>query len=301
VLQHAARLVPSLVGGSADLAPSTKTLIEGSPSVAPGAYEGSNLHFGVREHAMGAVLNGMLYHGGLRPYGATFLVFSDYMRPSIRLAALSGLPAIYVFTHESIFVGEDGPTHEPVEHTAALRLIPNLHVFRPADGYETALAWGMALERTDGPTALLLTRQKVPAIRREAAGELADARRGAYLVAGDARPDAVVVATGSELHLAVAAREALAGAGKRLNVVSAPCLEIFARQDTAYREKLIPRGVRVVTIEAGRTEPWKALSGRDGLNIGIDRYGASAPAEVLAEKLGLTAEQVTRKIEEWLR
>jgi len=300
VLQTAAELIPALVGGSADLAPSNKSVIKGSPSVAPGEFAGRNLHFGVREHAMGAMLNGMLYHGAFRPYGATFLVFSDYMRPAIRLAALAHLPAIYVFTHDTIFVGEDGPTHEPIEHAAALRLIPDLRVFRPADGLETALAWGMALERHDGPTALLLTRQKVPALTREATGALADPRRGAYLLAGDERPDAVVAATGSEVHLAVAARQTLAGEGRRLNVVSIPCLEVFLEQDPGYREGLFPDGVPAVTIEAGRTDPWKMLTGPRGLNIGIDRFGASAPAAVLAEKLGLTTEIVTERIRRWL-
>jgi transketolase len=300
VLQRAAALVPGLIGGSADLAPSTKTIIQGSPAVSPGEYLGRNLHFGVREHAMGAIQNGILYHGAFRPYGATFLVFSDYMRPSIRLAALSHLGAIYVFTHDSIFVGEDGPTHEPIEHAAALRAIPNLHVHRPADGLETALAWGMALERTDGPTAILLTRQNVPAIRREATGPLADPRKGAYLVAGDGAPDAVVAATGSEVHLAVAAREALAREGRRLNVVSMPCLEVFAAQAAAHRDGLFPPGVPVATVEAGRTDPWRALAGPAGLCIGVDRFGASAPAGVLAEKFGLTPQGVTGRIREWL-
>jgi len=188
VLQAAAKHVPSLVGGSADLAPSNKSVIKDSPAVAPGEFFGRNLHFGIREHAMGAMINGMLYHGAFRPYGATFLVFADYMRPSIRLAALSKLPAIYVFTHDTIFVGEDGPTHEPIEHAFSLRVIPNVHVYRPADGFETALAWGAALERKDGPTALLLTRQKVPAIRREARGELADPRAPRGLSGGRGRP-----------------------------------------------------------------------------------------------------------------
>jgi transketolase len=300
VLQKAATLVPALVGGSADLAPSTKTLIKGSPSIAPGEFGGRNLHFGVREHAMGAIVNGILYHGGFRPFGSTFLVFSDYMRPSIRLAAIAGLPAIHVFTHDSIFVGEDGPTHEPIEHAFALRMIPNVHLFRPADGFETALAWGMALERTDGPTLLLLTRQKLPAIDRQANGELADPRRGGYLIAGDADPDVVIAATGSELHLAVAARAALAEEGKRVNVVSVPCLEIFLAQDPSYRTRLFPSATPVVTIEAGRTDPWRVLAGTEGLTLGIDRFGASAPAEVLAEKLGFTAENVTARIREWL-
>jgi transketolase len=300
VLQKAAEHVPGLVGGSADLAPSNKSVIKGSAAVAPGEFEGRNIHFGIREHAMGAMLNGMLYHGAFRPYGATFLVFSDYMRPSIRLAALSHLPAIYVFTHDAIFVGEDGPTHEPVEHVFALRLIPNLHVFRPADGLETALAWGQALEREDGPTALVLTRQKVPAIEREAVGDLADPRRGAYLVAGDDRPDAVVAATGSELHLALAARRTLAGEGKRLNVVSVPCLEIFLQQDRDYRNGLFPRGTPVATVEAGRTDPWRLLSGPDGLSLGVDGFGASAPAGVLAKKFGITADSVTERLRIWL-
>jgi len=300
VLRRAAELVPGLVGGSADLAPSTKTLIKGSPSIAPGEFDGRNMHFGIREHAMGAIVNGMLYHGGFRPFGSTFLVFADYVRPAIRLAALAKLPAIHVFTHDSIFVGEDGPTHEPIEHAFSLRVIPGLHVFRPADGFETALAWGMALERDDGPTVLLLSRQKLPAIDRRATGELADPRRGAYLVDGDSDPDVVVAATGSELHLAVAAREALAADGKKANVVSVPCLEIFLEQDPAYRAQLFPSGTPVVTIEAGVTDPWRVLAGTDGLTLGIDRFGASAPAEVLGEEFGFTAESVVRRIREWL-
>jgi len=300
VLQHAGRLLPALVGGSADLAPSTKTIIKGSPSVAPGEFAGRNLHFGIREHAMGAVVNGMLYHGSFRPFGATFLVFSDYMRPSIRLSALSKLPAIWVFTHDSIFLGEDGPTHQAVEHVAALRLIPGLRVFRPADGFETALAWGMALERRDGPTALVLTRQKVPPIERSASGELANPRRGGYLVAGKNKPDAILVATGSEVHLAMQARERMREEGRRLHVVSVPCLEILLEQDPVYRARLFPRDVPVATIEAGRTDPWRGLSGRDGLNVGVDTFGASAPSAVLADRFGLTGDAVTGKIRDWL-
>jgi transketolase len=300
VLQRAADLVPALVGGSADLAPSTKTLIKESASIAPGRFGGRNLHFGIREHAMGAMLNGMLYHGAFRPFGATFLVFSDYMRPPIRLAALSGLPAIYVFTHDSIFVGEDGPTHEPIEQAFSLRLIPGLHVWRPADGKETALAWGMALARTDAPSALLLSRQKLPVVDRSVSGDLADMRRGAYLVAGAEKPEAIVAATGSELHLALAAREALGEEGKKINVVSIPCLERFAEQESVYRQRLFPRGVPVATIEAGVTMPWRAIAGPDGLTIGIDTYGASAPADVLAEQFGFTPAAVTEKLRDWL-
>lgn len=301
VLQKAAELVPALAGGSADLAPSTLATVEGSPSVAPGDYRGRNLRFGVREHAMGAILNGMALHGAFRPYGATFLVFSDYMRPAIRLAALSHLPVIYVFTHDSIFLGEDGPTHQPVEQLWALRLIPNLWVLRPADGYETAASWGLALARRSGPSALCLTRQKVPAIERTAAGELADPRRGAYVVAGGERPDVVIAATGSELHLAVEAAMALAGAGRRPRVVSVPCLELFDEQDATYRNALFPPGVPVATIEAGRTVPWRVLAGPGGLTIGADRFGASAPCAVIAERFGLTVEAVTARIREWLR
>jgi transketolase len=242
----------------------------------------------------------MAYHGSFRPYGSTFLVFSDYMRPSMRLAALSKLPVIYVFTHDSIFVGEDGPTHEPIEHVASLRLIPNLHVWRPADGLETALAWGLALERTDGPSALILGRQKLPVIARRGGIAEADLRRGGYLVAGDAKPNAVVAATGSELHLAMGARDALAAKGMMINVVSLPCLERFHEQPQGYRDGLFPAGVPVATIEAGRTDPWRFLAGPKGLTLGIDGYGASAPAAVNAEKFGFTVETVTARLAAWL-
>ena len=300
IQQKAAALLPGLIGGAADLVSSTFTAVKGSPDVSPGSFEGRNIRFGVREHAMGAVLNGIAYHGSFRPYGSTFLVFSDYMRGAIRLAALSRLPVVYVFTHDSIFVGEDGPTHEPIEQVASLRLVPNLHVWRPADGVETALAWGMALERGDGPSAIVLTRQKLPAIARPSGAGEAEMRRGGYRVAGTGRPDAVVAATGSELSLAVGAREALAAKGVELHVVSIPCAEIFAAQDGAYRDALFPPGVPVATIEAGRTTPWRALAGPKGLCLGIDHYGASAPGGVLGEKFGFTVEAVTRAIEEWL-
>jgi transketolase len=300
VLQKAAVLVPGLAGGAADLASSTYTVVQGGGDVGPGAFDGRNIYFGVREHGMGAVVNGMAYHGAFRSYGSTFLVFSDYMRGSIRLAALSKIPVIFVFSHDSIFVGEDGPTHEPIEQTASLRLIPGLHVWRPGDGVETALAWGMALERQDGPSALILTRQKLPPIERPGRIGERDLRRGAYLVAGDDDPTAVVAATGSELHLAMGARAALAARGVRLNVVSIPCVEIFSAQDDEYRASLFPRGVPVATIEAGRTDPWKALAGADGLTIGIDRFGASAPGPVNGEKFGFTVEAVTASIARWL-
>ncbi len=301
VLQAAAAAMPGLVGGSADLAPSTLTVIRGAASVGPGAYEGRNLHFGIREHAMGAVMNGIAYHGSLRPFGSTFLVFSDYMRPSIRVAALAGLPVVYVFTHDSIFVGEDGPTHQPVEHLAALRAIPNLRVFRPADGFETALAWGLSLERTDGPAALVLSRQKLPPLPARAGSAVEDARLGAWIVADAERPHAVVAATGSEVHLALATREILEEDGLRLRIVSIPCLDLFLSQEEAHRERLFPRGVPVATLEAGRTDPWKVLTGLTGLALGIDRFGASAPQSVLAERFGFTAAAVADRIRAWLR
>jgi transketolase len=218
----------------------------------------------------------------------------------MRLAALARLPVLYVFTHDSIFLGEDGPTHQPIEHAWALRLIPGMDVYRPADGYETAAAFGLALRRTEGPSSILLTRQKLPALARSG-GELGDVARGAYRVAGEGKPEALVAATGSELHLAVAAREALAKEGVNLHVVSVLCLELFHRQDADYRSRLFPEGVPVATIEAGRTEPWRTLAGPKGLTIGIDTFGASAPAEVLAEKFGLTPPQVTARLREWLR
>ena len=249
---------------------------------------------------MGAAVNGMAAHGGLIPFSATFLVFSDYMKPSIRLGALMGLRVVYVFTHDSIAVGEDGPTHEPIEQTASLRLIPNLRVWRPADGVETALAWGMALERRDGPSALILTRQKLPPIERPGRIGERELRRGGYVVAGEDRPHAVVAATGSELHLAMGARAALAPRGLRLSVVSIPCWEILNEQDAGYRETLFPHDVPVATVEAGRTLPWRALAGSKGLTIGIDRFGASAPGSVNGEKFGFTVEAVTSAIAGWL-
>jgi transketolase len=249
---------------------------------------------------MGAIVNGIAYHGAFRPFGSTFLVFSDYMRGAIRVAALSKLPVVFVFTHDSIFVGEDGPTHEPIEQIASLRLIPNLDVWRPADAIETALAWGMALERKDGPSALVLCRQKLPPIERPLRIGERELRRGGYLVAGDQAPQAIVAATGSELHLAAGARETLAKRGVKVNVVSIPCVERFHAQDASYRDELFPRGVPVATIEAGRTDLWRALTGPSGLAIGIDHYGASAPGDVNAEKFGFTVPGVVAKIEAWL-
>jgi transketolase len=301
--QVVAKLVPSLIGGSADLAPSTKTLIKDAAGVERGKFGGRNMHWGIREHGMGSVCNGMAVSGGVIPFGGTFLIFSDYMRASVRLSALMEQQCLWVYTHDSVFLGEDGPTHQSIEQLWSLRLIPNLYVVRPADALECAASWAIALERRHGPTAFALTRQKLPKITRDAGFDPRDALRGAYVVqeaGGGGKPDAVILATGSELHLAVGARAKLEAQGKHVRVVSAFCLERFAEQDAAYRERVLPRGVKRASIEAGRTPPWRAMVGDEGLPIGIDRFGASAPDKVLAEKLGLTVDAVTEKLRAWL-
>ncbi|MBX3263970.1 MAG: transketolase [Labilithrix sp.] len=302
IQQTVAEKVPSLIGGSADLAPSTKTLIKKSGSVGPKSFEGRNLHFGIREHGMGSICNGLALSGGIIPYGATFLVFSDYMRPSVRLSALGELQCLWIYTHDSIFLGEDGPTHQPIEQLWALREIPNLAVVRPADALETAAAWSIALSRRKAPTAFALTRQKVPALKRDEGWDPRNALRGAYVAqeATGGAPDVVIIATGSEVQLAVGARERLEKAGKKARVVSAPCLEVFEKEDAAYREAVIPPGSRRVSIEAGVTLPWRRWVGDDGLSIGIDHFGASAPDKVLGQKFGFTVDSVTERIQSWL-
>jgi len=302
VEQVVAKHVPSLVGGAADLAPSTKTLLKDVADVGPGKFDGRNVHFGIREHAMGAICNGLALSGGIIPFGSTFLIFSDYMRPSIRMSALMGLRCIWIFTHDSVFVGEDGPTHEPIEQLSSLRLIPRLFVARPADTVECAAAWAMALQRTEGPTALVLSRQQVPQIQRDGSFDPRDALRGAYIAqeANGGTPDSILIATGSELHLAVGAKAKLEEEGKNVRVVSAPCLEAFDRQDQEYRERVLPRSVRKVSIEAGRSSAWLGIVGPDGMAIGIDRYGASAPDKVIAEKFGFTVDAVTEKVRRWM-
>jgi transketolase len=296
--------VPSLLGGSADLAPSTKTLLKKSGSVARHEFAGKNLHFGIREHGMGAVCNGLALGGGIIPYGATFLVFSDYMRPSVRLSALGELQCFWIYTHDSVFLGEDGPTHQPVEHLWALRLIPNLAVVRPADALECAAAWAIALSRRKGPTAFALSRQKVPRIARDAAFDPKSALRGAYVVkeATGGAPDVVLLATGSELHLATGAGERLEKLGKRVRVVSGLCMDVFDAQDAAYRESVLPAAARTVSIEAGVTDPWRKYTGgaERGLRIGIDHFGASAPDKVIGQKLGFTVDAVTDRVTAWL-
>jgi transketolase len=295
VLNAIAAVVPELMGGDADLSSSTKTALKDMGSFDAQTGEGRNIHFGVREHAMGSIVNGMAYHGGVRGYASTFFVFSDYMRPSVRLAALSKLPAIYVWTHDSVGVGEDGPTHQPVEHLMALRVVPNLRVIRPADANETAEAWRLAMERTDGPTALVLTRQKIATFDRSTYGDASGTRRGAYVVAeGD---DAIVIATGSEVSLALEARELLEKAGVSCRVVSMPCWEIFEAQADEYRESVLPEALKArVSVEAGVTFGWSRYLGEKGRAIGIDRYGASAPGDTVFEKLGLTPESVAETV-----
>jgi transketolase len=291
VLQALAR-VPALLGGSADLAPSTETRVAAWDDFTPD-HPGQNLHFGVREHAMGAALNGLAL-SGLRPYGGTFLVFSDYMRPAIRLAALMALPTIYVFTHDSIGLGEDGPTHQPVEHLAALRAMPRLWVIRPADANETRVAWQMALERTDGPTALILTRQKVPVLD-PARYPVEEARRGAYVLAeaSDGSPRVILLATGSEVGLALEARARLEAEGLPTRVVSMPCWEVFRAQPAAYRDAVLPPAVTArVAVEAASPFGWAEWVGPAGAIVALDHFGASAPYQILMEQFGFTAEHV---------
>jgi transketolase len=302
IQQIVAKAVPSLIGGSADLAPSTKTLIKGSGSVARHKFEGRNMHFGIREHGMGAICNGMALYGGIVPYGATFLIFSDYMRPSVRLSALMEQQALWIYTHDSIFLGEDGPTHQSIEQLWALRLIPHLAVVRPADALETAAAWAIALDRKKGPTAFALSRQKLPTIKRDAGFDPKNALKGVYVAqeATGGKPDVILMASGSELHLATGARERLEAKGKKVRVVSALCLETFLAQDETYRDSVLPKGVKKASVEAGRTDPWRAWVGDGGLALGIDHFGASAPDKVLGKEFGFTVDAVTAKVEAWL-
>jgi transketolase len=296
VLNALAPVLPTLIGGSADLAPSNNTYLAGLGDFQAGDRAGRNLHFGVREHAMGAVLNGLAGHGGLIPYGGTFFVFTDYMRPSIRLAALSGLPVIYVLTHDSIGLGEDGPTHQPIEHLAALRAMPNVAVIRPSDAAETALAWKVALERTQGPTALVLTRQNLPVLDRTVLGAADGLLRGGYVVsdASSGTPDVILIATGSEVEVALEAAAILAGEDVVARVVALPCWELFEAQDQAYRDSVLPPRVTArVAVEAGSSFGWERYIGDQGVVVGIDHFGASAPADVLYREFGITAENVT--------
>jgi len=308
VIQGVAAGVPNLIGGSADLAGSNKTDIDGADSLLPATPGGRQVHYGIREHAMGAVMNGMALHGGVRPFGGTFLIFSDYMRPAIRLAALMGQPVIYVFSHDSIGLGEDGPTHQPIEQLAALRAIPNLLDLRPGDAAETEIAWRVMMERRDGPSWIALSRQKVPNLARVGrdASALASAeglRRGGYVLAeaSTGAPAAILIASGAELALAVEARARLERGGVPTRVVSLPSWYLFGRQEAWYRDEVLPPAVAArVSVEAASTFGWERWVGVSGRSIGLDRFGASAPAEVLFEKLGITADAVVGAARELL-
>jgi transketolase len=299
VIQGIAAGIPELIGGSADLGGSNKTDIDGGGSLLPERPDGRVMHFGVREHAMGGILNGMALHGGLRVYGGTFLIFSDYMRPAIRLASLMGLPVTYVFSHDSIGLGEDGPTHQPIEQLMTLRAIPGLMDLRPADPAETAEAWRMALARRDGPAFLALTRQKVAGIDRDAHAGADGLRRGAYVLAEAAGgvPEVILLASGSEVGLALEAREILQDEGMATRVVSFPSWFLFQAQDEAYRDTVLPPEVGVrVAVEAGTSMGWERWTGSRGGVVGLDRFGASAPYEVLYRELGVTVDAVVRTV-----
>jgi len=301
VMQKIHQLVPYFVGGSADLSPSTSTWLKDAAAIGPHSFAGHNFHFGVREHGMGSILNGITLYGGFVPFGATFLVFADYMRPPIRLANIMGVQVIYVFTHDSIFVGEDGPTHEPVEQIASLRLIPGMRVIRPADGPEVAAAWASALRRRDGPTALILTRQTVPAIAREQPFSVEAFNKGAYVIAetpGRAL-DVVLVGTGSELQFAAAAKAALEAKGLSARIVSMPCRELFMAQEAAAREALIPTRAKKVVLEAGVRFGWGDVVGPDALFITQDTYGKSAPYQQLMKELGWNDEAIVARVLEF--
>ncbi|WP_431880176.1 transketolase [Micromonospora marina] len=304
ILEALAPVLPELWGGSADLAESNNTTMKGERSFVPAAHAtkdfpgdeyGRTLHFGIREHAMGAILNGIALHGGTRPYGGTFLVFSDYMRPAVRLAALMKLPVTYVWTHDSIGLGEDGPTHQPIEHLTALRAIPGLDVVRPADANETVWAWRQALEHTDRPTALALSRQALPTFDRTDLGGADGVAKGGYVLAeaSNGKPQVILVGTGSEVQLCLTARERLEADGTPTRVVSMPCQEWFFAQDEAYRESVLPRGVKArVSVEAGIAMSWRAIVGDSGECVSIEHYGASAPHTVLFEQFGFTPDRI---------
>ena len=293
VLDAIAPRIPTLIGGSGDLTPSNNTLPKGERAMRRDDLSGRYIHFGVREHTMGGILNGLSLHGGLFPYGGTFLIFSDYMRPSIRLAAIMHQPVIYVFTHDSVGLGEDGPTHQPVEHLASLRAMPNLVVIRPGDATETVEAWRIALSRRDGPTALCLTRQALPVLDRSVLAPAAGLAQGGYILSDAVNSSVILIGTGSEVHLALAAQKVLAERGVPARVVSMPSTDLFDRQPSEYRETVLPPGLRArVAVEAGATFGWERYVGSHGTVVGVDRFGASAPYKTIFENLGLTAEAV---------
>lgn len=302
IIQKAAAEVDFMVGGSADLEPSVKCHIKSETSVLPGSYSGRNLHFGIREHAMGAIMNGIALYGMFVPYGATFLVFSDYMRGAVRLSALMGVQVVYIFTHDSIFLGEDGPTHQPIEHIPSLRLIPGLSVIRPADALETAAAWFYALKKKDGPTALILSRQNLKQLHKDPSiDDLNKASMGGYVMLdGGQNPDAVIMASGSEVSLAVAASELLYKDGVNIRVVSVPSVELFEKQSEDYKKSVVPDNLPVIAVEASNSRDWDRFIKGRGFVIGMTSFGSSAPSEILAEKFGFTPEAIADKIRRYL-
>ncbi len=298
VLNTIAASIPNMIGGSADLAPSTNTNLDDYPAFGASNYAGRNFHFGVREHGMTGILNGMTLHGGIKAYGATFFVFSDYSRPSIRLAALSKIAPILVFTHDSIGLGEDGPTHQPVEHLMALRAMPNTTVIRPADANEVSYAWKVALEKNDGPVLLVLTRQALPVYERDETNDASNLEKGAYILKDSDKnePDAILIGTGSEVQLAMEARELLLKEGIDARVVSMPSWELFEAQDEAYKNKVLPPEVAArVSVEAGVTFGWHKWVGDKGKSVGLDHFGASAPYQTIFKEFGITAEKMAEE------
>jgi len=293
-IENLAPLLPELVGGSADLTGSNLTLWSGSNAVSKDGG-GNYIYYGVREFGMSAVMNGMTLHGGLIPYGGTFLTFSDYSRNALRMAALMKIRSLFVFTHDSIGLGEDGPTHQSIEHAASLRLIPNMDVWRPCDSVESAAAWIAAIERRDGPASLLFSRQNLP-FQARSADQIALIGRGAYVLADTDRPRAVIIATGSEVALAMGAKKALEGQGIAVRVVSMPSTSVFDRQDAAYKDAVLPKGVKRVAVEAGVTGYWRKYVGLEGAVVGLDRFGESAPAGDLFKFFGVTVEGVVKAV-----
>lgn len=304
VINKIAPALPELIGGSADLTPSNKTWIEGSPDFQKGQFEGRNFHFGVREHAMGAIVNGMGLHGGIIPYGGTFLVFSDYMRPAVRLSALTEIPCIWIYTHDSIGLGEDGPTHQPIEHLASLRAMPNMLVIRPSDANEVAQAWKFAIHHQEGPVSLVLTRQNEAVIDREIYAGAGELEKGAYVLAdlGPGEPEIVLMASGSEVDLIVEAGERLAGDGLGVRIVSFPCWELFEAQDQAYRDEVLPPGIEAkLAVEAGVSQGWERWVGSRAAIISVERYGASAPGDRNFYEYGFHVEHVMEEAQNLLK
>ena len=299
MLNFMAKRIPDLMGGSADLAPSNKTWIDGESPFQADTRLGRNFHFGVREHAMGSIVNGMAVYGSLIPYGATFLTFSDYMRPAIRVSALSGYPSIWIFTHDSIGLGEDGPTHQPVEHLAALRAIPNLVVIRPSDANEVVHTWKIAVARRDGPTAMALSRQNLPIIDRNKFSSAKGLDKGAYILAdlSDDYPEVILMASGSEVSLIIEAANILVLKGKKVRLVSFPSWELFDKQSTQYKEFVLPKNIsKRVAVEAGIEMGWSRWLGDEGEFIGLSSYGKSAPYEILYKEFGLTVDHIVERV-----